>query len=151
MEVSGGSRLVRADDPDHCDGASGASSCLSVGEPMNIKESNVKTLKVFDPTISTPSDQWGSDSNPKENQLVCDLNYVKDRDVKVRRFNLRDHPQSFTDHPEVLAKMGEEGQFLPIFLIDDKLVCRGAYPSVEKLTEWLGLDAPTAIVSPEFG
>lgn len=103
----------------------------------------MKTLKVFEPTaLCSPPDIYGVGVDPILVQLFSDLNYIRDRGVKVRRFNLQDDPQGFTDNPAVLAVMGDEGQFLPIFTVDDEIVCRGAYPAGEKLAEWLGFNYP---------
>ena len=101
------------------------------------------TLKVFDPPMCCSTGVCGVNVDPQLTQLVADLNFLKQQGVAVQRFNLKDHTKAFTETPAVLAEMGAENEFLPIFLWDEKIVCKGAYPSRQQLAKWVGV-APTA-------
>jgi len=97
------------------------------------------TLKVFDPPMCCSTGVCGVDVDTRLTQLVADLNYLKEQGVKVERFNLRDNAQAFTNHPEVIAEMGQENEFLPIFMVDGKVVSREVYPSRDQLAKWVGV------------
>jgi len=86
----------------------------------------------------------GVNVDPQLTQLVADLGFLKQQGVTVERFNLKDHVKAFTEHPEVLAEMGEENEFLPIFMWQDKIVCKGAYPSRQQLAKWTGVQAASS-------
>lgn len=97
------------------------------------------TLQVFDPPMCCSTGVCGVNVDPQLTQLVADLNFLKQNGITVERFNLKDHLQAFTAHPQVMAEMGEASEFLPIFMWDGKVVCKGAYPSRQQLSKWVGL------------
>ena len=107
----------------------------------------MSTLKVFDPPMCCSTGVCGVNVDPQLTQLVADLNFLKQQGVAVQRFNLKDHIKAFTENPQVIAEMGPENEFLPIFLWQDKIVCKGAYPSRQQLSKWVGLNAPQAAAS----
>jgi hypothetical protein len=109
----------------------------------------MSTLKVFDPPMCCSTGVCGVNVDPQLTQLVADLNFLKQQGVAVERFNLKDHIKAFTENPQVLAEMGAENEFLPIFLWQDKIVCKGAYPSRQQLSRWVGIDSPQPVASSE--
>lgn len=98
-------------------------------------------LKVFDPPMCCSTGVCGVNVDPQLSQLVSNLNFLKQQGVSVQRYNLKDNIQAFTEHKQVLAEMGAENEFLPIFMWDDQIICKGAYPSREQLLRWVGLSA----------
>lgn len=100
------------------------------------------TLHVYDPPMCCSTGVCGVNVDPQLSQLVADLNYLKQQGIRVERFNLKDHVQAFTQNPQVLAEMGAENEFLPIFVWDGKIVCKGAYPSRQQLARWVKLEEP---------
>lgn len=56
--------------------------------------------------------------------LDVDLGRLRAGGADLIRFNLRDHPKAFQQHPQVSAEMGSKGEFLPIFLLDGVIVSR---------------------------
>ncbi|MFN8608024.1 MAG: arsenite efflux transporter metallochaperone ArsD [Vulcanimicrobiota bacterium] len=99
------------------------------------------TLQVFDPPMCCSTGVCGVNVDPQLTQLVADLNFLKQNGVAVERFNLKDNVKAFTDHPQVIAEMGAENEFLPIFMLDGKIICKGAYPSRQQLAKWAGVAA----------
>jgi len=81
----------------------------------------------------------GVDLDTRLTQLVADLNFLKEQGVTVQRFNLRDDVKTFSEHPEVISEMGAENEFLPIFMVDGKIVSKEVYPSRDQLTKWVGV------------
>ncbi|MBS2039694.1 arsenite efflux transporter metallochaperone ArsD [bacterium] len=96
-------------------------------------------LKVFDPPMCCSTGVCGVDVDPRLTQLVADLNFLKEQGVTVERFNLRDDVKTFTQHPEVIAEMGAENEFLPIFMVDGKIVSKQVYPGRQQLSGWVGV------------
>lgn len=99
------------------------------------------TLRVFDPPMCCSTGVCGVNVDPQLTQLVSDLNFLKQQGVTVERYNLKDHVKTFTENPQVLSEMGPENEFLPIFMLDGKIVCKGAYPTREQLAKWAGVTA----------
>ncbi len=69
-------------------------------------------------------------------RLDIDLFQLKNGNVQFERFNFSDHPEAFSLHPQVACEMGSRLEHLPIVLLDDEIVCKGAYPSRQQLAEW---------------
>lgn len=107
-------------------------------------------LQVFDPPMCCSTGVCGVDVDTRLTQLVADLNFLKEQGVSVKRFNLRDDVQVFTEHADVLAEMGAANEFLPIFKVDGKIVSREVYPSRAQLCGWVGV-ACEAISAPKSG
>ena len=97
------------------------------------------TLQIYDPPMCCSTGVCGVNVDPQLSQLVADLNFLKQQGVAVERFNLKDHIKAFTENPQVIAEMGAENEFLPIFVWQGKIVCKGAYPSRQQLAKWVGV------------
>jgi len=96
-------------------------------------------LQVFDPPMCCSTGVCGVDVDTRLTQLVADLNFLKEQGVTVKRFNLRDDVKAFTEHPQVIAEMGAENEFLPIFMVDGNIVSNEVYPSRDQLAKWVGV------------
>jgi hypothetical protein len=59
-------------------------------------------------------------------------------EIVMNRYNLMDHPQSFTRYPQVM-QMIQQGDALPLTLVDGEIVLIGDYPTLEDLTEITGV------------
>lgn len=102
------------------------------------------TLKVFDPPMCCSTGVCGVNVDPRLTQLVSDLSYLKKQGVSVERYNLKDNVKTFTENPQVLTEMGPENEFLPIFMWDGKILCKGAYPTRDQLAKWVKVSPPAA-------
>jgi hypothetical protein len=61
--------------------------------------------------------------------------------VEIHRYNLAQEPGAFTTEPLVHQLLQEEGpDALPVLLLDGKLVMKGIYPTVDQLTQLLGVE-----------
>lgn len=109
------------------------------------------TLQVFDPPMCCSTGVCGVNVDPNLTQLVADLKFLKEQGVEVTRFNLKDHVKAFTENAIVMAEMGAENEFLPIFVWDNKMVCKGAYPTRQQLAKWVGLTLEPASVASSDG
>lgn len=102
-------------------------------------------LKVFDPPMCCSTGICGVNVDPQLTQLASDLSFLKQQGVAVERYNLKDQVKSFIENPQVLTEMGPENEFLPIFMLDEKIVCKGAYPTREQLAKWAGVTTTGSI------
>ena len=94
------------------------------------------TLKVFE---AAPS---GLNIEPCSLRLDVDLAHLKQSGASLQRFNLRDHREVFGSHPELLAGMGNDADSLPLFMVDDRVVSQGSYPSRQQMAEWAQVTLP---------
>jgi|GEM_PF-3624773 len=74
--------------------------------------------------------------------MDVDLAQLKASGAQVVRFNLKQHEQEFRKHPQVMAEMGQQGQFLPILLLDQQIVSKAAYPTRQQLSDWVQVARP---------
>ena len=101
-----------------------------------------KEIKVFDPPMCCDTGVCGPDVDPKLTQFAADLDWLKDCDVQVSRFNLSQEPQAFVEHESVQAALDESGNdCLPLLVVDGDIVSRGFYPTRDQLSSLLNVEA----------
>ncbi|MBT9585106.1 arsenic metallochaperone ArsD family protein [bacterium] len=69
-------------------------------------------------------------------RLDVDLFQLEDGGTRLLRYNFIDHPEAFARHPQVMAEMGQNREFLPIVMVDDRIVSKAVYPSRQQLADW---------------
>lgn len=69
-------------------------------------------------------------------RLDVDLFQMENSGTRLLRYNFLDHPEAFAIHPQVMAEMGQNREFLPIVMVDDRIVSKAVYPSRQQLAEW---------------
>lgn len=69
--------------------------------------------------------------------MNVDLEQLKASGAQVVRFNLRDHADDFHKHPQVMAEMGQQGEHLPILMLDQQIVSKAIYPTRQQLASWV--------------
>ncbi|MER2511362.1 MAG: arsenite efflux transporter metallochaperone ArsD [Nitrosomonas ureae] len=98
------------------------------------------TIHVFDPASCCSSDACGSDAAQELTAFSADVDWVKQRDVAIERFNLAQQPMAFTDNSTVkgfLERSGEDA--LPLILVDGEVALAGRYPHRSELARWAGI------------
>lgn len=110
-------------------------TCLNI----NQKETEMKTLEVFDPAMCCSTGVCGVDVDPVLAQFAADLKWVEEHGITVQRHNLGQEPQAFASNPAVLKEMEAGMDRLPIITIDGHIVSTGMYPSRQQLTQKLGI------------
>jgi hypothetical protein len=101
----------------------------------------MNSLEIFDPAMCCSTGICGPSVDPKLVGLAADAAFLKAQGVKVTRFNLGHQPEAFASRPEILAAMGQEGENLPIFVANGKIVSQGVYPGREEMAAWFGFSA----------
>jgi len=82
----------------------------------------------------------GPEVDPKLVRFAGDLDWLKERGVRVERINLAQEPGRFVENAavkELLDRSG--GDDLPAIIVDDTLVANGRYPGREELAYFVGL------------
>ena len=99
----------------------------------------MKKLEVFDPAMCCSTGVCGVDVDQVLVQFNADLQWIAEQGVEVRRYNLSQEPQAFTENTEVLKEIQASIERLPIILVDGQIVATGAYPSRAQLAQKLDL------------
>jgi AhpD family alkylhydroperoxidase len=94
-------------------------------------------IKIFDPPMCCSTGVCGPTIDPALVQFAADLEWLKGQGVTVERFNHTAQPGAFAGHPLVKELLTNEGNgCLPLTLADDKVVCKGRYPTREQLASF---------------
>lgn len=101
------------------------------------------SLTVYDPPMCCATGICGSDVDQRLVDLAADLDWLKAQGVAVRRINLSQEPMEFVSNPEIKALMAaSDGDDLPAFVIEGRIVSQAYYPSRSELAAWAGINAP---------
>jgi hypothetical protein len=99
----------------------------------------MKKLEVFDPAMCCSTGVCGVEVDPVLAQFAADLKWTAEQGVEVKRYNLGQEPQAFTENPAVLTEIQASLDRLPIIVVDGQIVATGAYLSRAQLGQKLGL------------
>ena len=109
----------------------------------------MKGIQVFDPALCCSTGVCGVDVDQALISFAADVDWAKQNEILIERFNLAREPLSFAENPVVKAFLelsGQEG--LPLILIDGNIVLAGRYPTREELACWANLTLPNAETKP---
>jgi hypothetical protein len=97
-------------------------------------------LQIFDRPMCCSTDICGPSVDPALARFAADLEWLKDRDVSVERYNLAQQAAAFVQHDDVKAALiAENVACLPLFRVDGEIVFKGKYPSRSMLARWCGV------------
>ena len=104
----------------------------------------MKTIEVFDRPLCCSSGVCGPSVDPALVHFAADLDWLKERGIDVRRYNLAFEPAAFTKYDDVKEAL-RVGQMesLPLVRVNGRIVSTGGYPSRELLAAWTGVAATT--------
>ncbi|MBI1384384.1 MAG: arsenite efflux transporter metallochaperone ArsD [Rhizobiales bacterium] len=106
------------------------------------------TIAVYDPPMCCSSGVCGPDADASLVQFAANLEAASRNGVTVKRFNLGHEPAAFATSQVVRPLLEREGmECLPIVLIDDVVVSKGAYPSGDEMARRLGTSSKPAAAS----
>ena len=97
-------------------------------------------IEVFDPAMCCSTGVCGPSVDPALATFAADLDWLSDRGLAVRRFNLSQEPGEFAARSEIrrlLADRGEEA--LPVVMVEGAVVSDGRYPTRGELAVWAGM------------
>lgn len=111
------------------------------------KESDTKMTKqieIYDPAMCCSSGVCGPEPDPTLARFASDVKWLKTQGISVMRYSLSQEPRAFTSNAKVKEALSQHGDScLPLILIDDEIVIRGAYPSRDQLATWTQLTGET--------
>ena len=97
------------------------------------------TIQVFDPALCCSSGVCGTDVDRALVSFSADVDWAKQHDVAIERFNLAQQPMAFADNATVKAFLERSGaEALPLILVDGEVALAGRYPNRSELARWTG-------------
>ena len=97
-------------------------------------------VEVFDPAMCCPTGVCGPSVDPALTKFAADLEWLKQHNILVERYNLAQQPDKFVQNKAVLDAMGLAGDLcLPLILVDGQIVCRNSYPDRQELSRLVNL------------
>jgi len=96
-------------------------------------------LEVYDPPMCCSSGVCGPSVDPVLPRFAADLKWLEGRGVEVARFNLAQQPGAFAGNETVKRALGENGDGLPLILVDGRIVSRAVYPTRKELAALVGI------------
>ena len=107
------------------------------------------SVEVFDPPMCCSTGVCGPAVDPLLAAFAADLQWLGEQGVQVTRHNLAQEPDAFVRHTTVHDLLQREGDAcLPLVLVNDEVVWRGAYPRREALARAAGLAATASRTKP---
>lgn len=98
------------------------------------------TIHVFDPALCCSSGVCGADVDRALVSFSADLDWIKQHDVAIERFNLAQQPMAFADNSTVKAFLERSGaEALPLILVEGEVALAGRYPNRSELARWAGI------------
>lgn len=98
------------------------------------------TIHVFDPASCCSSDVCGADTDQALTAFSADVDWVKQHDVAIERFNLAQQPTVFAENSTVKGFLERSGaEALPLILVDGEVALAGRYPQRSELARWAGI------------
>ncbi|MBN8709404.1 MAG: hypothetical protein BGO12_04215 [Verrucomicrobia bacterium 61-8] len=96
------------------------------------------SVQVYDPAMCCSTGVCGPDVDPVLAAVAGFLHQLKERGVRVDRYNLAQQPIAFAQNSRVKDLLQKEGiGVLPLVFVDGELVFKGAYPDEATRQAWL--------------
>jgi hypothetical protein len=102
-------------------------------------------LTVFDPALCCSTGVCGESVDEVLLRFAADADWLARRGVEVRRHNLAQEAGAFAATGVVRRALHEHGvECLPLLVIGDRIVARGAYPERSELARIVGIEDAAA-------
>lgn len=96
------------------------------------------SVQVYDPAMCCSTGVCGPDVDPALAAVAGFLHQLKERGVRVDRYNLAQQPIAFAQNSQVKDLLQKEGiAVLPLVFVDGELAFKGAYPDEGTRQAWL--------------
>jgi len=103
----------------------------------------MKILSVYDPALCCSTGVCGPEVDEALVRFAADVEWLKNRGVAVRRYNLAREPGAFAADATVARALMREGvASLPLLMLDGEVVASGAYPPREELSRLAAMERP---------
>lgn len=104
------------------------------------------SIEVFDPALCCRTGVCGVDVDRALVAFSADVDWARQKGVRIARFNLAQEPVAFAENATVKAFLARSGaEALPLTLVDGEVAMAGRYPSRGDLARWAGLPGVTEL------
>ncbi len=108
-----------------------------------------KKMEVFDPAMCCSTGICGPSVDPALVRFTADLDWLQQKGVEVRRYNLSQEPADFAANQLVRDKLAADSTTcLPLILVDGVEKSTATYPSRQQLAAMTGVDYDPATDAP---
>ena len=98
------------------------------------------TIQVYDPALCCSTGVCGVDVDQTLVSFSADVDWAKQNDAQIERFNLAQQPISFAENAVIRAFLERSGEdALPVILVDGEVALAGRYPTRKELARWAGI------------
>lgn len=103
----------------------------------SIKDLVMSTIEIYDPALCCSTGVCGVEVDQHLVTFAADVEWAKQHDVMISRFNLGQQPLAFANNPVVKAFLQHSGaEALPLVLLDGEIALAGRYPTRAELSRW---------------
>lgn len=97
-------------------------------------------VQVFDQPLCCSSGVCGPEVDPALVTFASDLQWLEQQGIQVQRINPAHQPDLFSSSEHVRQELQQHGSdCLPLIVINEVVVSRGAFPSRYQLASWAGV------------
>lgn len=98
------------------------------------------TIQVFDPALCCSSGACSADVDRALLSFAADVDWLKQHDVAIERFNLAQQPMAFVHNSAAKAFLERSGaDALPLIMVNGEIALAGRYPQRSELARWAGI------------
>lgn len=102
----------------------------------------MNSIKIYDPAMCCSSGVCGPSIDPELLRVATVINKLDKKGISIQRYNLNHSPQAFVKNRLVQQILKQEGvNILPITLVNDQVVKKGAYLTNEEFCKYLELSS----------
>lgn len=99
-------------------------------EPIGIRTRDMKTIHIYDPPMCCSTGLCGTQIDPALVSFAALLTELRQKGVRVERYNLSQQPMAFVENPAVKGLLeAESTKTLPVILVDGEIFLKGRYPT----------------------
>jgi thiamine pyrophosphate-dependent acetolactate synthase large subunit-like protein len=98
-------------------------------------------IEIYDPPLCCPTGICGPSVDPVLVRFAADLEWLKEKGVEVKRYNLAQQPEIFAASELVKGAMTLAGELcLPLIVVGGSIVSRNKYPERAEMASLLGIN-----------
>lgn len=102
------------------------------------EEMIMKEMYIYEPALCCETGVCGVSVDPELLRISTVVNNLKQKNVKIQRYNLNSNPQAFVDHAEINQLIMKYGvDVLPATIVDGKIVKTKTYPNNQEIATLL--------------
>lgn len=101
----------------------------------------MQIIEVFDPPMCCSSGVCGPSVDERLIAFSTALDWLKSKDIEVKRYNLTQQYDAFVSNPIVVKAVNAHGsECLPLILVNGEIASMGTYPEREELASMVGVE-----------